>query len=204
MPRTSAAQKADARQRLLEAAAAAFARDGFDGARIDAISTQAGFAKGTVYNHFPSKEALFGAVIEEAARLALRRYEALPPGTDTRGRLLALVEADISVLREQEDFVQVLVREALAFRSEQTARVTQHLAPFTHAVQEILSEGAACGEVRTDRPPDQLALLFLGMLALLYGQHWASEGTWPTLDELPELLVTSFLDGATPRAVKQP
>ncbi len=201
MTRTSPDQKREARRRLLESAARVFARSGFEAARVDAISTGAGFAKGTVYNHFASKEALFGAVVEEAARLAVARYRAaLAEGagrTSTRARLRALVEADISVLREQEDFVKVLVREALAFHPDRSALVTEHLAPFLGAVADILAEGAARGEVRADRPPAQLALLFVGMLGLLYGQRWASG--WPSLDELPDLLLDCFLDGAAPR-----
>ena len=199
MTRTTPAQKREARRRLLESAARVFARSGFEAARIDAISTGAGYAKGTVYNHFSSKEELFGAVIEEAARLAVARYRAAMAGGEagTRARLRALVEADISVLREQEDFVMVLVREALAFHPDRTALVTEHLGPFLGAVADILAEGAARGEVRADRPPAQLALLFVGMLGLLYGQRWASG--WPTLDELPDLLLDCFLDGAAPR-----
>jgi len=56
------------------------------------------------------------------------------------------------------------------------------------------------GTVRNDTPVEQLALLFVGTLSMLYVQHWGSNGAWPTLEELPALAVTSFLDGAAPRA----
>jgi hypothetical protein len=46
---------------------------------------------------------------------------------------------------------------------------------------------------------EQLALLFVGSLSLLYVQHWGSNGTWPSLDEIPELAVTMFFDGAAMR-----
>jgi len=66
MARTTAQTRSRTRRRLLEVAAEHFARDGLDGANINAISTAAGYAKGTVYNHFPSKEAPFAAVVAEA------------------------------------------------------------------------------------------------------------------------------------------
>ena len=57
----------ETRQRLLEAATAEFAQEGYDGANINRISQAAGFAKGTVYNYFPSKRALMLALIDGVA-----------------------------------------------------------------------------------------------------------------------------------------
>lgn len=66
---TLAGERADARanrQRLLDAAVAVFAERGAD-AEVREIAERAGLAVGTVYNHFPSKEDLLAAVVEEAA-----------------------------------------------------------------------------------------------------------------------------------------
>lgn len=79
MPRIPSHMKEIVRERLVRAAAEHFARYGFDGARIDAISAHAGFAKGTVYNYFDSKAELFGAVVEHGARLAVDRFERADP-----------------------------------------------------------------------------------------------------------------------------
>ena len=49
---------------LLDAATAEFAREGYNGANINRISRSAGFAKGTIYNYFPSKRALMLALID--------------------------------------------------------------------------------------------------------------------------------------------
>jgi AcrR family transcriptional regulator len=187
------------RARLIQTAADHFARDGFDGARIDAISTDAGFAKGTVYNYFPSKEELFGAVVEHGARLAVDRFEAADRRGPTRNRLVALAEADVSVMREEESFIRVLVREAMAARPATQPTIATHLAPFLMRLSEVLAEGVASGEIRDEPPPEQLALLFVGMLSLMYVQRWASDGAWPSLDEIPELVVTMFVDGAGKR-----
>jgi len=60
------AQHRGARKRdeILDAAARAFAADGFDNASMDRIAELAGASKRTVYNHFGSKEALFEAVVQ--------------------------------------------------------------------------------------------------------------------------------------------
>jgi len=200
MARVTASARIATRARLLEAAASRFARDGLDGASIDAVSLDAGFAKGTVYNYFPSKDALFAEVIAEGCRRAVERYRQATHGGTVRERLLALAAADVAVLRENEPFHKVMFREVLAFRPETYPLIVEHLAPFVEQVQSILVDGVVEGSVRGDRPVGQLALLFTGLLALLYVQHWGSRGAWPSLDEIPALAVTSFLDGAAARS----
>lgn len=71
MPRYKDAErehiKEEVRRRLMEAGLAEFARQGYAGANINRISRSAGFAQGTVYNYFPSKRALFEAVVDDIA-----------------------------------------------------------------------------------------------------------------------------------------
>lgn len=60
--------RADARRnrdRLLQAATAVFATDGL-AAPLDEIARRAGVGPGTLYRHFPTKEALFEAVLLHA------------------------------------------------------------------------------------------------------------------------------------------
>lgn len=52
------------RTAILDAAALAFTQDGYDNSSMDRIAVLAGASKRTVYNHFPSKEDLFLAVLE--------------------------------------------------------------------------------------------------------------------------------------------
>lgn len=196
MGRITAAAKVEVRNRLLAAAARHFARDGFERTSIDAITSGASVSKGTVYNYFRSKDDLFAAVITEGAQRAVQRYEAHPAGGSTRDRLRGLAEADVQVVREQEPFQQVVIREVLAFRPETYPLVIRNLAPFIGAVAQVLTDGAVAGDVRVERPAAEFALAFVGILALLYVQHWGSGGTWPTLDEIPDLAVLLFFDGA--------
>ena len=59
------AMRADARrnrQRLIEAALAAFAEHGADDASLDEIARRAGVGIGTLYRHFPTRQALLEAV----------------------------------------------------------------------------------------------------------------------------------------------
>lgn len=195
MARISASAKETVRQRLLRTAAEHFARCGLAEANVDAISLDAGFAKGTLYNYFRSKEQLFAEVLTEACRRALQVYEEREPHTSVRERLASLVAADVEVLRQEEEFLKVLIREAMSFRQETYPLIVEHLAPFLNKVEEILSQGVASGEIDGGRPLHQLSLVFVGLLTALYVQHWGSGGNWPSLEEVPYLATTVFLDG---------
>jgi TetR/AcrR family transcriptional repressor of nem operon len=71
--RDTSHRKAETRQRIVAAAAALFREHGIDGVGLDAIMREAGLTHGGFYLHFPSKEALVGAVsAEQLARSADR------------------------------------------------------------------------------------------------------------------------------------
>ncbi len=57
-----------ARDRILVAASGLFCNQGFAATGIDAVIEKAGTAKATLYNHFPSKQALIEAVLEAEGR----------------------------------------------------------------------------------------------------------------------------------------
>jgi AcrR family transcriptional regulator len=60
---------------LMAAAARTFARLGFEGTRMEDIAEEAGVAKGLLYRHFPSKEALFKGLMEERGAEFTRRLQ---------------------------------------------------------------------------------------------------------------------------------
>jgi AcrR family transcriptional regulator len=199
--RISAQARELTRTRLLQSAASAFARDGLAGANINAISLDAGLATGTVYNYFPSKEALFAAVVEEACRRTVADSDDPGPEVSTRERLRTLVRADVAWAVEHEPFARVLVREVFSGKPELYARVVDAAVPYVGRVAEVLRDGVDRGEVDADRPVEQLALLFTGFGLLALAQHWGSGNAWPALDEIPDLVVDLFVDGAcSPKA----
>jgi AcrR family transcriptional regulator len=65
--------RAETRRDLLDAAARVFAREGFRGTSVEAVSEDAGYSRGALYSNFTSKEDLFLALWEE--RIERRRRE---------------------------------------------------------------------------------------------------------------------------------
>jgi AcrR family transcriptional regulator len=92
---------AASRARILDAAAAVFARMGYDKARMDDVVEASGMTKGSVYFHFTNKEALAVAVLTEKHAQWLdqvhTRLAAQPPGPE---RLDALLPAMLGLHRD--------------------------------------------------------------------------------------------------------
>jgi AcrR family transcriptional regulator len=78
------------REQLVEVAIRLFAERGFDGTSIEAVLDAAGVSRGSLYHHFPSKEALFeAAFIEMEARIGTELANAGAGMTDPIAALRA-------------------------------------------------------------------------------------------------------------------
>jgi AcrR family transcriptional regulator len=63
-------RRAETRTLLLEAGLRVFSERGFDLGTLDEVGAEAGFTKGAVYRHFPSKSAFLLALFEQYAAVA--------------------------------------------------------------------------------------------------------------------------------------
>ncbi len=83
------------RERILEVAKEAFTRSGAD-ASLDDIAKQAGVGPGTLYRHFPARDALLEAVyrteVEKLAAAERKFAEAMPPVEALRAWMLLFVD----------------------------------------------------------------------------------------------------------------
>lgn len=132
------------RERLLEAAAAEFARIGFDRANLDTITRTAGVAKGTVYLYFTNKAALFNAVLQELrGRLEAKLAGARPAGDDPDAMLRSFIRAHMALADTAPDLFRCYTSalfgvnrefqsDALSIFAWQTSLLEPLLAPTNH------------------------------------------------------------------------
>ena len=98
------------RERLLDAAEQVFAEKGFYEAAVDEIANRSGTSKGSVYFHFPSKEALFLTVMEQLGRRLVRRVErAVAATADPEARLDVALETTIETLCRHRNLAKLLL-----------------------------------------------------------------------------------------------
>ncbi|MGW2377234.1 MULTISPECIES: TetR/AcrR family transcriptional regulator [Kitasatospora] len=154
--------RADARRnraRVLEAAQAAFATDGLL-VPLDEIARRAGVGAGTVYRHFPTKEALFDAVILNRMEGLVRQARELAgAGRDDE----ALFEFITHVAREsaaKKDLIDALAGAGIDV-SANLAGINRDL---RSAIEELLARGQRAGAVRSDVGIDALMALLRGIV----------------------------------------
>ena len=97
MPRAVRYSAPDRRRQILEVARELFARQGFQGTTTRAIARQAGVTEALIFRHFPTKEALYWALLEhtcQAARAREQLQERLHDIRDDR-ELFATIAEDI-------------------------------------------------------------------------------------------------------------
>ena len=160
------------RQRLLDAAAVEFAREGYVGANINRISQTAGFAKGTIYNHFPSKRALMLALIDRIAAahvdFILHRVQQEP---DFVRRLSCFFSAGFAFVEQQPVQAAVIINTVYGPDAAFKTRVfSAYEALFMLIFQDIVEAGIARGDFRPvdpDLTTVMLMSIYLGSCALM-------------------------------------
>jgi AcrR family transcriptional regulator len=102
-PRTKAAQREQMLQTLLQTARKLFAQQGYAQASTEALVREAGVTRGALYHYFPSKEALFRAVLEDVQRsLAERIVSAAGTSEDSWEQLRLGCEAFLAASLERD------------------------------------------------------------------------------------------------------
>lgn len=111
-PRLSAEAR---RERIAAAAATLFSERGYSATSMGEIADAAGITKAVIYDHFPSKNDLLVALVEEHQRSLLERLGAALVGADEAGdRLRRTTEAFLAFVEERPFLFEMLVGEAAA------------------------------------------------------------------------------------------
>ncbi len=144
-------------QRIISSASELFKTRGYHPTTMDDIAEKAEISRGTLFNYFPSKEALLlpwgQEILEEQIQPQLMAYLSTQPATWLVFQFLFTKMSDN--MREYPDVIPAFVREAAK---------SYHPAPTGSAgldVQQIFTQvlryGQARGEIRTDLPLGNMA-----------------------------------------------
>ena len=165
-PRTSGSRplrrppRADARRnraRILEAARTCFAESGLE-AQVDDIARRAGVGVGTVYRHFPTKEALYEALAaDHFLRLAATAREALG-GADPWESFSGFMRRSAELQASDRALAEVMAAQPEVMRDAARGREDLH-----SAVAELVSRAQAAGSLRPDVVPADVPMLMCGI-----------------------------------------
>jgi AcrR family transcriptional regulator len=169
-PRAPRAPRADAqrnRQRLLDVAKEAFARDGAN-ASLDDIAKQVGVGPGTLYRHFPTREQLLQAVYRtELERLAAAEQtfsQTMEPTEALRAWLLLFVDA---IATKQ------LIAPALNTLLGDPKKVFESSYAKMHdAIRTLVKRAVESGQIRSDLDSMDLLRALIGVSNVASAHDW--------------------------------
>ena len=158
--------RADARrnrERILQSARAAFAESGAD-AQIDDVARHAGVGVGTVYRHFPTKQALLTELVRQTFRLFTGwAREALEAG----GEPFALIEGLLRRIAETAAG-DAGVQYALANSDGQAGtEAPAEQDELIAVIAELIESARHAGTIRPDIEATDIAMLICGVVSAM-------------------------------------
>ena len=167
------------KEHLITVATRLFAEHGYDGTSIEMVLTESGVSRGSLYHHFPGKDALFWAVLEQVAvrvgaELAEAARDAKDPVDALRLECLAFIRLASDRVVQQTALIDApavlgwqrwreideqnslgAMRAALTYAADAGAIEHRHVAEFAHIVLAAGNEMA----LMVARAPDPAAAL---------------------------------------------
>ncbi|HZO96635.1 MAG TPA: helix-turn-helix domain-containing protein [Gaiellaceae bacterium] len=158
-PRAAAAGRVDARrnrERLVAAARELFASEGVD-VSVREIARRAGVGVGTLYRHFPAREELVDAVLEEAFEEVVASAEAALAEPDPWLGFRRFVEEALALRARNRGLKDVA--EAHMRGRRRAAAMRRRLRP---PLERLVARARDAGALRADFTPEDVPLLFWG------------------------------------------
>jgi AcrR family transcriptional regulator len=153
------------RDRILDVALGAYGTDGFSATSLDALADQLGVRKQTILYYFPSKQALFDAVVDEAAADLVKVFD------EEASRGLSGVEQVDAIVRHvfrlavRRPELLGLVREVTRPGSVTAERLAGHVAPTFDRARDFLQREMDAGRMRASDP----SMLLLSLYSTVVG-----------------------------------
>jgi AcrR family transcriptional regulator len=190
---------ADRRDQILREAMACFASAGFRGTTTRELAARVGITEAALYRYFPSKEALYGAIIDRkiAAPELVEGVEAAAAAGDDRAVLEGLARTLLARSQADPDFVRILLFTALEGHALSEPFFAARVRGLREFLAGYLARRVEEGAFRS-LDPVLAARAFLGMVFdhLMVCIVFRQEALYPQpAEEVARTFTSIFLDG---------
>jgi AcrR family transcriptional regulator len=162
-------------ERILDAAEALFAERGYAGTTLRDVAARVGLRIPSLYNHFPSKDALYAAVLERGIGPVLQILGAFSEGA-RRDRSEVIAEV-MELLQRHPNLPRLVVHETLSGGQRLTPMLRTWIEPIFGRAGEMVAESPSGGRWTAE----QIPLLVLAMYHMMVG-YFASASLWADLN----------------------
>ncbi|MCA9607322.1 MAG: TetR family transcriptional regulator [Myxococcales bacterium] len=160
----------DVRTQILDVATRRFAASGYGATSLSAIADDVGIRKASLLYHFPSKEDLHRAVLEQVIDRWNQVLPHLLAAAASADRFDALLSETVRFFAEDRDRARLILRETLDNPAGMRERLLVAVAPWLEVIAGYVKKGQETGEVRADADPEAYLLhvihLVVGGLAI--------------------------------------
>jgi AcrR family transcriptional regulator len=189
-PRPLRADAQRNREKLLAAAMAAFAEEG-EGVALEAVAARAGVGIGTLYRHFPSRDALIVAAYQQEVDslcAAATDLVSSRPADEALRAWAARFTDYVATKRSMGAALRTVVSSDSPLFAETRARILG-------ALRLILAAGAADGTLRADVEPEDVMRVVNASWFLPDGPEWRD-----TVSRMLDLIIDGLRYGASDRS----
>jgi TetR/AcrR family transcriptional regulator len=147
----------DRRRQLIETALDFFSRKGFEGTTTKEIAASAGVTEAIIFRHFPSKQALYTAVLDfhhEAGEYdeCLAEWQILMDHNDDEGLIRAIIDRIIQSFRKDARVERVLLFAALEGHETGLEQNRQRSMPIFELLSQYVARRQSEGALRDCSP----------------------------------------------------
>lgn len=189
------AQVQDRRELILNAAAEMFARKGLRATTVRGIADAVGVLSGSLYHHFPSKDAIIDEVLTGYLDTIRSRYEVVvASGKPSAEMLHDLVVTSLEIVEEQPYATAIYQNESQYLLEHPTFRTIHESATDVQRTWlKVIEAGVADGSFRDDIPPRIFHRLIRDAVWLSI-RWYRPDGSYST-QQLADYITTLFLQG---------
>jgi AcrR family transcriptional regulator len=163
----------DVRQQVLDATASLLRNKGYVATTTRAIADHVGIKGGSIYHHFPSKEAIVAEVVNKGVRVVydavFRAINELPADAPPRQRIEAAIKAHLLSSLEHSDYTSSSIRAFAFLPIEVRTACRGERRRYEDLWRTLVDEIYHAGLIDPDVSKDSARLLLLGAL------NWAGE-----------------------------
>lgn len=186
----------DRKRQILATAVTVFAESNYKSARVSDIAGRIGISEAAIYNHFPSKKAIFVAILDhiQSRVLAFWQSEA-GREPDPVKALREMGTAYVDRLNEHPDELKVQFQAISEVDDPEIAtRLKDHHRTYVSFIEDIVRRGIRSGHVNAGIDPRSFAFIFDGMGVMSNIMHLVSEDSYDAarVADMTDLLLASL------------